>query len=230
MWKVKQRVCPKQDVAYPVAKINKDGQMVSGKKELKKLYVDTYKERLKHRDMKPGYEQLRNLKENLFDARLKLAKIRKTENWKKSDLLKVTKQLKKNKAADPKGLISEIFQPNVAGSDLFESLLILCNKVKKECEIPSFLEWTNISSIYKRKGLKTDLNNDRGVFNVMRVRSIIDNLVYNDYYDCIDKNMSDSNVGGRRDRNIRDNLFVVYGVIYFALKEKVLILCGTKKP
>ena len=33
--------------------------------------------------------------------------------------------------------------------------------------------------------------------------------------------MSDSNVGGRKERNIRDNLFIVYGVINYALKEKL---------
>ena len=52
----------------------------------------------------------------------------------------------------------------------------------------------------------------------MTVRTIIDNLMYNDYYDVIDQNMSDSNVGGRKDRNIRDNLFIVYGVINSVLK------------
>ena len=73
----------------------------------------------------------------------------------------------------------------------------------------------------KNRGLKTDLNSDRGVFNVMTVRSIIDNLMYNDYYEIIDNNMSDSNVGGRKQRNIRDNLFIVYGIINFAVQEKV---------
>ena len=48
---------------------------------------------------------------------------------------------------------------------------------------------------------------------------IMDKLVYNDYYDTVDKNMSDSNVGGRKRRNIRDNLFIVYGVINYALKN-----------
>ena len=109
----------------------------------------------------------------------------------------------------------------MAGSDLFQSLLMLCNKVKEECEIPKFMEWTNISSIYKNKGPKNELNSDRGVFNVMIVRSIIDNLIYNEYYETIDQNMSDSNVGGRRERNIRDNLFIVYGIINYVLKENL---------
>ena len=63
------------------------------------------------------------------------------------------------------------------------------------------------------------LDSDRGVFNVMTVRSIVDNLIYNDSYDLIDSSMSDSNVGGRKNRNIRDNLFVVYGIINYALEE-----------
>ena len=159
MWKIKEKVCPKNDVPYPVAKLNQDGVLVSNKFELKSLYVNTYKERLKHRQMRPGYENLKELKESLFNWRLKLSKLRKTNCWTDSDLLKVTKQMKNNKAADPKGLISEIFKPGVAGSDLFQSLLLLCNKVKEECEIPAFMEWTNIYSLYKHCGLKSYLNN-----------------------------------------------------------------------
>ena len=219
MWKIKQKVCPKNNVSYPTAKVNQNGELVSNKTELKSLYVDTYKERLKHRIIRSDYTKLKELKEELFSYRIKLAKFRKTESWTSGDLLKVTKHLKNNKAADPKGLISDIFKPGVAGSDLFQSLLMLCNKVKEECEIPTFMEWTNISSIYKNKGPKTDLNSDRGVFNVMVVRSIMDNLMYNDYYETIDQSMCDSNVGGRRDRNIRDNLFIVYGIINYCLKE-----------
>ena len=45
--------------------------------------------------------------------------------------------------------------------------------------------------------------------------------LYNDFYDTINKNMSDSNVGGRRARNIRDNLFIVNGIINFARKENL---------
>ena len=56
---------------------------------------------------------------------------------------------------------------------------------------------------------------------MMTVRSVIGNLIYNDFYDTIDKNMSDSNVGGKRARNIRDNLFTVNGIIYFARKENL---------
>ena len=76
------------------------------------------------------------------------------------------KHLKTKKAADPKGLVNELFKPGVAGTDLQRSILMLCNYMKAQCEVPAFLEMTNITSIFKNKGSKSDLNNDRGVFNV----------------------------------------------------------------
>ena len=44
-------------------------------------------------------------------------------------------------------------------------------------------------------------------------RSIIDRLIYNDEFEKIDREISDSNVGARRHRNIRDNLFVMGAVL-----------------
>ena len=44
-------------------------------------------------------------------------------------------------------------------------------------------------------------------------RSILEKLIYNDEYHTIDSNLTDSNVGARKSRNIRDNLFVVYAVL-----------------
>ena len=116
--------------------------------------------------------------------------------------------------------INELFCPEVVGSDLFSSLLMLCNNVKSELLIPDFVTFTDITSKYNYKGEKSDLDNDRGIFGVSKVRSIIDKLVYNDTYDEIDDSMSDSNVGGRRKRNIRDNLFVIYAAINEAIRNK----------
>ena len=212
MWRTIQKICPKNDVTPPVAKIDHDGNLISNKEELKSLYVNTYKHRLRHRDMKPSFYYLRELKDFLFEERFKLSKLRKTPSWTEEDLWKVQKSLKLRKSADPVGLINELFKPGVAGCDLIKSLVLLSNKAKDECEIPDFVQLSNITSIYKHRGSKSDLDNDRGVFNVSAVRSIIDKLVYNDYYDLVDGNMSDSNVGGRRGRNIRDNLFIINGV------------------
>ena len=55
---------------------------------------------------------------------------------------------------------------------------------------------------------------------MLKVKSIIDKLIYADKYEDMDSAMSDSNIGARRERNVRDNLFVTYSVINDALNKK----------
>ena len=64
------------------------------------------------------------------------------------------------------------------------------------------------------------MNNDRGVFNVVKIRTILDKLLLKDKYEIIDKSMSCSNIGARKGRNIRDHLFVLNGVLNEALQNK----------
>ena len=106
------------------------------------------------------------------------------------------------------------------GRDLFTSLLMFCNKVKTELIIPEILTLTSITSIYKNKGPKNELDSDRGIFCVSKIRSILEKLIYQDKYETIDRNMSDSNAGGRKNRNIRDNLFVIYAIINETIRNK----------
>ena len=74
------------------------------------------------------------------------------------------------------------------------------------------MEDYDITSIYKNKGARNDFENYRGIFRVPIFRSILDRLIYNDEYEKIDANLSDSNVGARKNRNIRDNIFVLNAI------------------
>ena len=221
MWRIKQKICPRYEFTPPVAKMDASGNLVTNQNELKQLYVTTYKHRLRHREMKTTLSYLKDLKNYLFEERFELSKLRISKGWSEENLLKVLNSLKVRKCTDPVGFINELFKPSVAGQDVTNSLLIMSNMIKDNCDIPDFLQLTNISSIYKSRGSKSDLDKDRGIFNVTTVRSIIDKLIYNDIYDEVDSNMSDSNVGGRRGRNIRDNLFILKGVIVQALRDNL---------
>ena len=97
---------------------------------------------------------------------------------------------------------------------------MLCNKVKAQLTLPEFIKCTDITSIWKQKGERCNLDNDRGIFGISKVRAIIEKLVYEDNYDQIDEEMSVSNVGGRKRRNIRDNLFAIYATINDAIRNK----------
>ena len=45
-------------------------------------------------------------------------------------------------------------------------------------------------------------------------------LVYKDKYDSIDRSMSDSNIGARKAKNIRNHIFVVNSIIHDVLSKK----------
>ena len=164
-WKLKKKLAPKNTIDPPAAKKDKFGNLVTDKKGLEALYLETYKDRLKPNKIADGLEELKSLKEYLFELRLKYASKIITEDWSLCDLEKVLKSLKNGKARDPHGHIYELYK--YAGNDLKYSLLKFFNLIKRKQKYPEILQPSNISSFYKKKGERTDLNNDRGVFNVV---------------------------------------------------------------
>ena len=57
------------------------------------------------------------------------------------------------------------------------------------------------------------MDNQRGIFVISVFKRLLENLIYNDKYEYIDKRMSESNIGARRKRGSRDHLFVVHAII-----------------
>ena len=213
MWKIKKKVFPKLAKIVPTAKKNFNGQLETNPETLKQLYLETYKYRLRHRPIRADLTNLKNLKEGLFELRLKLVKLVKSKPWTIKQLDQVLSSLKCNKSRDPHGLVNDLFKPGVIGKDLKSSLLVMLNQIKGKCQIPEFVKWANITSLYKGKGDRLDITNERGIFIVSVLRGMLMKLVYNDKYDIIDGNMSDSNVGARRNKNIRNHIFVINGII-----------------
>jgi len=211
LWKLKKKLSP-QTREPPTAMCDKSGNRITSSSELKKHTMNHYKEVLSNRPMKPEHKQIKEDKEELCYMRIEEAKKNKSEPWSMVDLEKVLKYLKKKKSRDPNDLANELFHNETAGSDLKEAILLLMNKIKDNLEIPEALEKCNITSIYK-KGKKSDFDNYRGIFRVTVLRNILDRLLYNDIYPVVDENLTDANVGARKERNIRDNLFVLNAVL-----------------
>ena len=127
--------------------------------------------------------------------------------------------LKRNKSRDSEGFLNEIFKNDVIGSDLRASLLILCNNLKKEKLIPKFLNNANITTVPK-KGPTIELKNQRGIFRVSVIRSILMRLIYNSKYEEINKNISDCQMGARKGKGCKSNIWIINGIIHETLKNK----------
>ena len=158
--------------------------------------------------------------QELLEKRLLITRDIKSADWLEEDIVNTLKSLKNGKCKDPLGLVNEIFKPPIAGTDMVQSLLRMMNKIKNEVKIPEMFRLKNISAIYKNKGSKSDLENDRGIFTCTVVNSILQKLIYNNNYEEIDSNLSDSNVGARKRKNIRNHSFIINGIIHHTVTTK----------
>ena len=91
---------------------------------------------------------------------------------------------------------------------------MLFNTVKMSGKIPTFMKVADISAIYKGKGSKNDLINERGIFVVSTFRAILMKLLYNDKVDTLEEQMSTSQVGGRKNMNVRNHIWVLNSIIH----------------
>ena len=220
-WRLKNKLAPNISDEAPVAKKDKIGTLITDKKQLEELYVNFYKERMAPNKISKGLEDLERHKENLYHLRLKIAEDVKSNDWTIEELNKVLKSLKNNKARDLYGHTYELFKNG--GQGLKTSLLLMFNSIKNSKTYPEILSYSRITSIYKGKGSKNDLNSDRGIYNLVKTRSIMDKLIYNTNYEELDGNMSCSNIGARKGRNVRDHLLVVNSVLNEAIKDDTKI-------
>ena len=99
-------------------------------------------------------------------------------------------------------------------------MLMLFNQIKEQQRIPEFFKLANITAIYKGKGDMNDIINERGVFIVTIYRSILMKLINRDISDIVESNMSDSQIGSRKNKNVRNHIWVLNAAITDTLSKK----------
>ena len=223
MWKMLKRVCPKLKPTLPCAKRNLKGKIVSSQKDIKNLLAAEYKNRLRTRPLRDDLKMVGIRKADLFELKMKLSKMQESEPWSENDLEVALRDLKNNKSRDFEGYANEIFKSGIIGSDLKKSLLIMFNCLKKENLIPKFMKYANVTTVPK-SGSLLEPANERGIFRVEIIRSILMRLIYNSKYYEIDENMSDCQMGARKRKGCRNNIWILNGIIYENMKNR------NKKP
>ena len=211
-WNLKRKLSPKPSDP-PTAMLDRNGNLLTDAKDIVDEAVKHYQDVLSDKPIDEDYKHIQTEKEELCMERLKLASKIKTPDWTMSDINVVFKYLKKDKSRDPLGYPNELFKEGIAGDDLKLAVLKLMNKIKEKQQFPTCLRLCNITNLYKHKGPKNSFNSYRGIFRVTILRCILDRLIYNDLYHIIEENLTDCNVGSRKKRNIRDNLFVLNAIL-----------------
>ena len=218
IWKLKKRLCPNA-MAPPSAMLDKEGNILTTYDGIKERALEVYAERLAPNKIEKHLENLEKARNELCETRLKLAKMNKTKPWDMDDLVEVLKNLENDKSRDAEDHANDLFKESAAGSDLLKVILKLMNLIKEKQEYPRIMEKCNITSLHK-KGSKREFSNYRGVFRVSVLRSILDRLLYNSSYETIDENLTDGNVGARKRRGCRDNIFVISAISNSVIKGR----------
>ena len=122
LWKMLKQANPKSAQSPPAAKKDVVGNMITSHNSLKDLYFQTYKQRLRNRPIREGFEEIKTLKEELFDLRMNIAKSAKSPPWTMDDLNWTLSHLKSGKARDPNGWCNELFKDGVTGQQLQRKL------------------------------------------------------------------------------------------------------------
>ena len=218
MWKLLGKLWPKNGISIPTAKRNHKGRIISAPGELKKLLAKEYKDRLRLRPFRPDMKNMKKRKTKIFKLKMRLAKKNNSSEYTMENLEAALNNLKRKKSRDSDGLINEIFKLDVIGINLKKSLLVMFQKLKKEKLIPMLMNFANITTVPK-SGSRMELKNERGIFRVSVVRSILMRMIYDIKYAIIDTNMSDCQMGGRKNKGCKNNIFILNGIIHDVMKS-----------
>ena len=204
---------PKIKPPLTIAKRNVCGQLITNPRELKKVYLDHFIFRMRDRPILPGMEQYQNYVEIKFQEILRKTKDVSVPDWTMQDLDRVLNKLKISQSPDRMNLVNELFILKNIGEDLKTSLLMFFNKIKNSQYVPDCLKKVFITSIPKKGKLALNIEEERGIFLVSKLRGILSKLIYNLIIDIIEDELSPSNIGARRNKSPRDHLFVVNAVV-----------------
>ena len=84
LWKLKQKLCPKPHDP-PMAKKDDKGNLITCPELLKNLYLKTYQDRLRNKEMKIELSDIFFLKEELWSSRLIELRNQTTSPWTKKE-------------------------------------------------------------------------------------------------------------------------------------------------
>ena len=190
---------------------NTEGNEVFGKEGIKMAFEEEFKKRLSPREMETGYENIKERTELLCKMVLDRCSKSKENPFTPEEYSQVKKRLKKRKAAGLDFIPAEVYMNG--GEVLDREILEIFNVIKESLETPDQWNEVGISPIYKNKGSKKDLVNQRGLFLTLVISKIFERMVMGRIKGTT-KNINLLQAGGTR--STYDQTFILRGLIAHA--------------
>ena len=214
MWKEFKKLGSHKKNLPPTTIINHDGKLL---KDVTEIVVEAERqeivERLRRRPVRNEYNNLDRADNDIFRKAMTISRYNLVDNWNISELEEVIDKLDTKKCRDNDGISNSVYKPDTIGENLKQCILIMFNKMKNGRIIGSFLKRTNVKLINK-KGSPLLLKNKCVIFLVSTVRNILIKLVYKRNYSTLDSNMTDNNMGARKNRRSNNNVLITQSIIH----------------
>ena len=185
-----------------------DGSELYGDEMIWNPYKNEFVHRLRKRIIAEDLKNYEERSESLL--KISLSTMQKERPYTKDELERVRKHLKKGKSPGRDRLPPDIF---IEGGNNMQNLVHnMLNYIKKNEGIPQ--QWTQVqvSTIYKNKGKKKQLINQRGIFLKQVISKMYGKLNMNRAETAM-KQIDKSQAGGRQNRSSADQTFLLRATI-----------------
>ena len=159
-WKEKKAISGTSRTCNSVYDSN--GREVFDTEEIIAAYQNEFDERLSSVEIKTSLTTYKDITDRLCMEILKVARKKKVPDFTFDELDRITTTLKKGKSFGPDKKPAEVYI--FCGDQLKHLILHVINKVKNTHLTPKQWEMMMITPIYKGKGSRKDLINQRGIF------------------------------------------------------------------
>ena len=202
-WKLCKKVKKKGETGTSVE--TEDGNEIFGDEMIRNAYQKEFQHRLRKRTIDDDLQNYEARTEMLCKLYLD-SMADKSPPYTTDELEKVRKNLKKGKSPGRDNLPAEVFIEG--GTKMQKSTLKLLNRIKGVNEIPQ--QWTEvqISTMYKNKGKRKQLVNQRGIFLKQVLAKMYGKLNMNRAASAMDT-INRCQAGGIRNRSTADQTFLL---------------------
>ena len=172
-WKEKKAISGTQRTCHSVYDLN--GLEVFDTEEIIAAYQDEFDKRLSGAEIKTSLKNYKGLTDDLCSEIIKVTRAKKVSDFTFDELDKIMSSLKKGKSSGPDKKPAEVYIN--CGNQLKTLILHVINKVKNTHLTPKQWEMMMITPIYKGKGSRKDLLNQRGIFLTQVICKIWERMI-----------------------------------------------------
>ena len=225
IWNLRKRAMAGKEPK--IAILDSNGNMLINENLIQNRYNEYYKNLLKPREPKESNKKFSEEIHKIFEINMKIRQYDEDEinqKFSMKELKDIIERLESKKCPGPDGIGNEIFK--AMGKNLIENILNMLNYFWMNEKLPRKLLELDVKSMYKGKGKRSDLGNQRGVFMANTVMKIYEKMIYSRINKIIEnKGFTEAQAGGRKGRSTCDQLFILRTIMnHYKYKNKELYI------